>query len=277
MNVKRAMNARGIAGTGRRRARERGFSMVELMIAITIGLFLMAGVLTILQDTRSTNTNQNLLAQLQDAERVAMTMITDVVQQAGYYPNAETIASTTALPVDATFTQAGQSVFGGSYGGPNAYGDTVTVRYQGDSTNNVLDCGGSVIAAGTNEDMQFYVSTGNAGEIELYCSINGGNGVPLVALFEPSQSNPTAPAPPGGKWLSITYGVDSNGSGSPNVYLPASSMAPGAGTDYWPSVYSVKLTVQFANPLYGQAGQTLQTIPFSRVIGIMNRTGVNIL
>jgi len=250
--------------------------MIELMIAIAIGLFLMAGVLTILQDTRSTNTNQYLLAQLQDAERVAMTMMTDVVQQAGYFPNAETIAASTALPVDAFFTQAGQSVFGGSYPGSNAYGDTITVRYQGDTSNNVIDCGGSVISAGVSEDMQFYVSSGNSGQIELYCSINGSaNGVPLVTLFQPNLTAPAAPAPAGGKWLSITYGVDSNGSGSPNVYLPASSMQPGPTVDYWPSVYSVKLTVQFANPLYGQAGQTLQTISFSRVIGIMNRTGVN--
>jgi hypothetical protein len=44
-------------------------------------------------------------------------------------------------------------------------------------------------------------------------------------------------------------------------------------------VVSVKITVTFANPLYGTlAGQSLnvpQTIPFTRVIDVMNKTGVS--
>jgi hypothetical protein len=84
-----------------------------------------------------------------------------------------------------------------------------------------------------------------------------GNDVPLV---------------PNVTTLAISYGVDSSGSGSANAYLPANQMAA-----YWTSVYSVKLNVSFANPLFGQPGQPKQTISFNRVVGIMANAGVNVL
>jgi type IV pilus assembly protein PilW len=222
---------------------------------MAVALFLLLGMFTVLQSTRKNSGNQNVLAQLQDQQRIAMTMMTDVIQQAGYYPNAQTDKVTDKLLVTAAFATAGQSVVGGT----DAYGDFVTVRYIGDSTGSVLDCRGSPIPDGTVEEMQFHVKPLNANAnapLTLWCSING-NDAPLV---------------PNVRSLSITYGADTSGTGSVNAYLPAAQMAA-----YWTSVESVKLTVSFTNPLFGQPGQPNQTISFNRVVGIMANSGVNLL
>ena len=52
-----------------------------------IGLFLLGGLLTIVQTNRAVFGNQNQLALLHDSERMAMTLIADVVQSAGYFPD----------------------------------------------------------------------------------------------------------------------------------------------------------------------------------------------
>jgi type IV pilus assembly protein PilW len=250
MNDARPLNSH------RRRALQRGYSLIEVAVAMAVALFLLGGMFTILQSTRKNSGNQNLLAQLQEQERIAMTMMTDVIQQAGYYPNAQTTKVTDELVPSAAFTTAGQSVFGGT----DAYGDFVSVRYVGDSGGNVLDCRGSPIANGAIVEMQFHVKPLNANAnapLTLWC-LGNGNDAPLV---------------PNVQSLAISYGVDSSGSGSVNAYLPANQMAA-----YWTNVYSVKLNVSFTNPLFGQPGQTNNpTISFNRVVGIMANSGVNAL
>ena len=66
--------------------RNRGFTLLEILIALFIGLFLMVALITIVQANRTVFGNQNKLTQMQDGERMAMTMIADVVQSAGYFP-----------------------------------------------------------------------------------------------------------------------------------------------------------------------------------------------
>lgn len=248
------MNSKRLPEATRGRALERGYSMIELSVALMVALFLLTGMFTILQGTRNTSQNQNLLAQLQDEERVAMTMMADVVQLSGYFPNASTIDPTTALPTSTAFTTAGQAIAGTTDSSGN---DSVSVRYQGDSTNSVFDCQGTTIGNGTLEEMTFSIAAGPNNSKQLICTVNN-NPIPLV-------QNVTS--------MTVLYGVDANGSGSPNAYLSASNM-----TGLWANVYTVKLTLTFTNPLYGQPGQTAaaaKTISFSRVIGIMSRAGAN--
>src|SRR5690242_16742561 len=237
--------------------RERGYSMIELSVALVVALFLLQGLFTILQNTRSASTNQNQLAQLQDEQRMSMTMLTDVIQQAGYYPGAYTTDSATALPASALFTTAGQYVGGSANTATPANGDIVSVRYQGDSTGSVLDCLGSVIPNGTTEEMSFSVTKINNQPLGLYCSINGAAAVPLI---------------PNVTKMTVTYGVDSSGKGSTDAYLSATQVGAGA---FWNSVLSVKVNLLFRNPLYLQPGQTKQNLPFNRVVAILSKTGTN--
>jgi len=92
------MNTHRAHGVRRGFSRQQGFTLIELSVAVLIGLFLLGGLLTLVQDMRRTFGNQNQLGQLQDNERLDMTMITDVVQAAGYCPNPTLDTILTALP-----------------------------------------------------------------------------------------------------------------------------------------------------------------------------------
>ena len=68
---------------------QRGYTLIELSISIIIALFLMAGLLTLVMHTRNTSTTQIQLQQLQENERIAMTVLANVIQEAGYFPDPD--------------------------------------------------------------------------------------------------------------------------------------------------------------------------------------------
>lgn len=55
----------------------RGFSLIELMVAITLGILLSIGIVTLFGATSTTNNVQDALARLQENGRYAVTRITD--------------------------------------------------------------------------------------------------------------------------------------------------------------------------------------------------------
>src|SRR5258708_8466879 len=93
-----------------------GFTMVELMVALVIGLFLMGGLMTLLQNNRKAFSSQSLLGQLQDSERLAMTMMSGVIQQSGYFPDPSLNSPATSLAAVGTFA-AGQGLTGSTTAG----------------------------------------------------------------------------------------------------------------------------------------------------------------
>ena len=243
-------------------SRQRGYSIIELAIAILIAVFLLGGLFSILQSTRDTSTNQNLLAQLQDNERIAMTILQETVQTAGYYPAPLTTNAASAFPAAGTFTQAGQSIVGGANPTATALGDTIMVRYQSDGTTAVIGClGTSDTGVGVTHTYQFLVQADPGGKTwSLYCIQDGGTAMALV----PNVSS-----------MTVAYGVDTTGTGTGvNAYLGQTDMNT-TPTD-WLNVYSVRLTLNFTNPLFGQSGQTAATLPFERVVNLMSRTGGNV-
>src|ERR1700733_9626046 len=113
--------------SGARRFAQRGFSLIELSIAVLIALFLLGGLVTLVQGFRRANGTQTALSQLQDNQRIAMTLITNVVQKAGYFPNPvlQQLSSFAAETLDGVAV-ASRQVIGGL---DNAAGDTVLVRF----------------------------------------------------------------------------------------------------------------------------------------------------
>ncbi len=249
------------------RGSQAGYSMVELMVAVVIALFLLTGLFSILQGTRNTSTNQSALAQLQDNERIAVTMMTDVIQEAGFYPNTVAVNTpvTSAFAPDATFGLAGQLVLGGANPNGTTYGESIAVRYQPDATGTVLGCTGQADSAATHtyEFLVQPVVVAGQNVNTLECIKDGGAAVPLVS---------------GVNTLTFMYGVASNGGKAANAYQTATQLTANqaAGTHpNWGDVYSVKMTLTFPNPLYGQPGQSAQTMTFVRVVSIMKQNGVN--
>jgi type IV pilus assembly protein PilW len=255
----------------RQRARMHGFTLVELMVTISIALFLMGGLVRIVQNVRLTYGNQQALAQLEDAQRFAMTVITDVVQSAGYFPTPVTETAAVALPVLAPFGTAGQALFGTHAAGVP---DTLQVRYRTAVGDGVILCDGSANTA-SGPDKAFtniftVVPSAVAGTPgRLWCSVNNVGSVvpsvlvPGVALVEGVQNLAIYYGVKRNIPLSVDYNVD--------TYLTADQMT---ATD-WMNVSSLKVRLTFTNPLFGQTTTQPATIDFERIIPVMGRAGIH--
>jgi type IV pilus assembly protein PilW len=243
---------------------QNGFTLIELMIALLIGVFLVGGLLTLVQDNRRVFGDQRQLTQLQDSERLALTMMTDVIQTTGYFPDpTSNSAQSTMLAATATATTpamaAGQAMTGLDNGGA-APGDSVTVRYATSSGDGILNCAGRSNSSGgifTYVNV-FSVAVNAAGVSQLICTQNGT----VYPLVDGVQN------------LRIFYGVNTTGSGS-NVdsYQTAAQVAAAAN---WNNVISVQVALTFVNPLYSAAEpqRQPQTVLLQRNIAVMNQTGL---
>lgn len=81
------MKKPGIAGA------QKGFSMVELMVAMLIGLFILAAVSAVLVNSKKNYTTQDSHARLQENARFAMQFLTRDLRMAGYYGCADDVSS----------------------------------------------------------------------------------------------------------------------------------------------------------------------------------------
>ena len=240
----------------------RGFTLVEMMVAILIGLFLTGGLLTLVVAMKRTSTNQSGLSQLQDNERMAMQLVTDVVKSTGYYPSPLTNSAASQFGVIAPFTFAGQALVGSGAYTAAAPGDTLTVRYATTGTDNVINCTGNTSSVGAAT----FVNTFSIVNGYLQCQLVVNGGAPTTVLLIPGLQS-----------LQVYYGVQTNTGAATNsvdTYMDAPSIG---ALGYWNNVKSVMVTLWFVNPMYGQPGQTnasQQYIPFTRVIAVMDKTGV---
>lgn len=64
---------------------QRGLSLVELMISITLGIVLMTGVVQIFLSSKNVFSTQQGLSRIQEAGRLAVDFVTRDMQDAGYY------------------------------------------------------------------------------------------------------------------------------------------------------------------------------------------------
>ena len=89
------MNAPHAPRRSRRRA--AGFTVVEILVALTVGLVMVGGFAAMFVNMKTTFRAQDTLSQLQDNERLALIILTDAVQQAGYFPNPVTATRATSI------------------------------------------------------------------------------------------------------------------------------------------------------------------------------------
>jgi type IV pilus assembly protein PilW len=237
----------------------RGFTLIELMVSVTIALFLVGGALAIVAKTKNTFAAQNQMAQLQDNERLVMTFMAQVVQSAGYFPSPATNSSNLTLifPVAGVFTQVQQTVFG-TYSA-TGQGDTVSIRFAagltGGVADNVYGCTGqqnTTVAGYDTFTNKFYVDASNR----------------LRCVFTNAAGTTDVPLATGVTKLVILYGVTRNttATGScADTYLNANQMAAAD----WLAVCTVSVTAWFTNPI-STATPTLQV---QRVIAVMNKDG----
>ncbi len=246
---------------------QRGFTLIEIMIALTLGLFVLAALLTIVQTNRAVYGDQSQLAQLQDNERMAMTLMTDVIQSAGFFPTTIPPTTTqnttlTATPGDGYAFPQGQAMYG-TYSA-TVPGDAIYVRYMTASGDGILNCSGVPNTSGANTLYvnEFYIAGG-----QLVCNMNG-----TVYNLVSGVTNGTTTL--GVTNLTVLYGVKRNAAlpgNNVDTYVNASLMTAAD----WSGVISVMIQLTFTNPLYKTYGSTTQpaTITIQRVVGVMNQLG----
>lgn len=122
------------------RAAQKGLSLVELMLAITLGLVLTAGVLQVVMSTKQSFNTQQALARVQENARLVMDALVADISAAGYMgclpimdvDNKANVAVTNTL-ADQTMNYDFQTPVAGTEGG-GANPDTLTVRRASESS-----------------------------------------------------------------------------------------------------------------------------------------------
>jgi len=243
-------------------ARQQGFSLIELSIAILIALFLIGGVLVVEQGVHRAYADQSGLGQLQDEERFAMSLLTQAIQQAGYFPDPTINSLITAMPASGTTFVAGQALYA-PVSGSAAPHDSLYVRFMSSGTDGIGLCDGTT-AANLTYTTQFYVAKdANGTDYDLYCQIQPGTGAAV---------NTAVPLVKGITDMQIMYGVHTTGADyNVDTYALAGNVTN------WSNVTSIRVKLTFANPLHTSQPSLPATVTFTREINLMSRVGVNTL
>jgi len=100
--------------------RQRGLSLVEIMVALAVGVVLLTGVIQIYASTKATYRMQDNLARLQENGRFALSFLTRDVRMAGYHgctnfgPITNTLNNAASLQYDFTIGLTGFNDVGAS-------------------------------------------------------------------------------------------------------------------------------------------------------------------
>lgn len=231
------------------RARQRGVTLVELMVAMVIGLVLvLAASAAFLAGKQLFNTDAEVQA-TQDSLRFARYIVQGVVRQAGYADYAPdrladgigVIASNANLlagsvdPRDLNIAGATNTTvsrtddsFGANDTDTRNQNDSLMVRFFGRSTadadtpdNTMIDCLGhpqkgpaAIPSAADRAWSFFYVALASDGEPELYCK------------YATEAGKFTAePLARGVEKFKVVYGYDGNGDSVPEAWLDAKGIA----------------------------------------------------
>lgn len=213
--------------------RQAGLTLVELMISMAIGLFIVIATTALLLSTKSGYLAQDDAAHIHDTGRHAIEIISRAVRLAAY----ENWDAAEAPVVDA-------SAVGANLAGLDAHSlkstmpgissplaksingsDVLAVRFFGSGSGDngdgtMTNCAGfgvpAASSAQTADDSRgwsiFYVAENASGEPELYCKYRGGGGWSAQSIASGVES------------FQVLYGLDTDADGVPNTFLTASAI-----------------------------------------------------
>lgn len=280
---------------------QKGFSLIEIMIAMTIALVLMAGIMGIMSSSKRTYSIQQDLARLQENARFAMEFISTDLRMAGYLgcsgqaglPTPWFNVCNGACNINAggvamncsgsnssdCFRVSYLDANAGAFALEHLSGTTPILQTKGmgpfaATTQGAISVGDIVVASdcGGAEARTVTAVAGNGITINRALSRNydnagqsfGAEMRPLIAHFydiraadwsDPANGTTTDPEDgfslfrngtefiQGVEKMEIRYGVDTDGDGAPNQYLPASSASVATNSAISGNVVSARVTL----------------------------------
>jgi len=191
------------------RSKNGGFSLIELLIGITIGLFLLAGLLTFFGQNRAAYSYQQSQSGQQDSERLANIVFTNVLQQAGFseMTNQRILNRASLFPAGGPFAD-GQAVVGTEAtatvsliggGTQTVANDSIAIRFW-DGVG-IIDCIGNAAPAGAMSVVLFSVDG-----VNLNCRTDGGAAQPLMGDDQGPLAQQIRML-----GMAVAYGLDTNG------------------------------------------------------------------
>ncbi|MET3109347.1 type IV pilus assembly protein PilW [Oxalobacteraceae bacterium GrIS 2.11] len=164
-----------------------GATLVELMIAITLGSVLILAISRLTISTVSVQSSQNSVAAVHDTAGYALNNIAQSVRQAGFvnYDNSNELYANADFDSPGIYGLDASTLKASSYGvespitSSNHSSDVLVVRFYGtgNSDSPILNCGGFPVTAPTSATSTetdrgwsiYYVANDNNGEPNLYC------------------------------------------------------------------------------------------------------------
>ncbi len=192
--------------------RSAGFSMIELMVALVIGLIALGVLVTIYLNSSQAVRFQNSVLRVEENGRFAIDLLSRTIRMAGYDQPLNTFI------VDAPGLKGTNDESGALISLPNlkSGADTVSVRYEGGTK--IRDCLGNTVAENSYVTAVFGIDTND----NLVCGTSPSNSTAVVEGVED---------------MHLLYGVDLDGDGVANKIV-----RPGNVTD-WSQVVSVRLRI----------------------------------
>lgn len=220
---------------------QRGFTLIEIMLALSLGLLVIAGILQIFASTKTITNLQEQISRVQENGRIATNLLNDNIRMAGYRSDAA-MKSKDAFPRLGAFGQSRQVVSGIDDDPNNHNIDSITLRFQGSGDGVVTDCLGRTVNNNQTVTITLALSAIDPalGSRSLRCTSSidapgaapsNWNSEPLIAGFEDME---------------IMYGVDTQPprADSPptaKTYLDATAL--NNTPLLWTRVVSVKVAV----------------------------------
>ena len=190
---------------------QAGVTLLELMIALSLGLLLLTGIGTIFVGSNQTYRVQEQNARVQESGRYALDIVGRSLRQAGFWE----------MPVNPT---ALKSAFSGTpisgTNGASGASDTVTVQYDG--VDGDQDCENTGVSGATVVITDAIRLVG----ADLEC-----DGIDSGSVFQPLVSNVED--------LQIQYGVDTDA----DAYQSANQYVDAGSVTNWNNVVSVRVCV----------------------------------
>jgi type IV pilus assembly protein PilW len=207
-------------------------SLVELMIAMVIGLVLMAGMGQILLSGKQSFNTQAGMGAIQENGRFAMFFLQRDLRMAGF-PKSVSPSGTLPPVADGVSAATAFVLANTTDGGGGAVSDQIAIRFNSDVTavpNSNLDCLGNVTVT---------VNAGIPQVINRYfvADLDGNN---VFSLYcQGSSANPNTPQPivDGVENFQVLYGEDTNADNFADVYRRADQVVT------WNNVAAVRVAL----------------------------------